>query len=69
MIVIPSLCTITVLYIVPAVIRFYYFSLKQPLSSLGVLANHLLVCQLLSHHHLPVLAVPLVKEDYFVCLL
>ena len=38
------------------------------MSSLGVLADHLLVCQLLSHHHLHVLAVPLDKESYFVCL-
>ena len=38
------------------------------MSSLGVLADHLLVCQSLSHHHLHVLAVPLDKESYFVCL-
>ena len=39
------------------------------MSGLGVLADHLLVCQSLSHHHLPMLAVPPDKEDYFVCLL
>ena len=39
------------------------------LSATSVFADHLLVCQSLSHHHLSVLAVPLDKEDYFVCLL
>ena len=39
------------------------------MSSLGVLADHLLVCQSLSHHHIPMLAMALDKEDYFVCLL
>ena len=63
------LCTIKVLYIMPVVTGFYHFSLQQPLSGLGVLVDHLLVCQLLNHHHLPVLAVLLDKEDYFVCLL
>ena len=36
---------------------------------LGVLADHILVCQSLSHHHFPALVVPPEKEDYFLCLL
>ena len=39
------------------------------MSSLVVLADHLLVCQSLSYHHIPMLAMALDKEDYFVCLL
>ena len=38
------------------------------MSGLSVLANHLLVHQSLSHHHLPVLTVTPNKEGYFVCL-
>ena len=38
------------------------------MSGLSILANHLLVCQSLSHRHLPVLAVTPNKEGYFVCL-
>ena len=38
---------------------------------MGVLPDHLLVCQLPSHHHLPVLAVPLpiTKQRKLFCLL
>ena len=39
------LCMAKPLFIVPAVTEFYYFSFEQPLSGLGVLADHLLVCQ------------------------
>ena len=39
-ILIPLLCTTRVLYIMPVVTGFYYFSPSLPLSSLGILANH-----------------------------
>ena len=48
------------------ILAFNYFCLD-----LGVLPNHPLVCQLLNHHHLLVLAVPLpiTRQRKLVCLL
>ena len=41
----PPLCTAKLLFIVPTMIEFYHLNLEQPFFSLGVLADHLLVCQ------------------------
>ena len=50
-------------FILLATKGFYWFT--------GVLPNHPLVCQLLSHHHLPVLAVPhpITRQRVLFCLL
>ena len=48
------------------ILDFNYFCLD-----LGVISDHPLVCQLLSHHHLPMLAMPLpiTKQRKLFCLL
>ena len=53
------LCTARALYILPAVTFFTILPFNYFCLDLGVLPNHLLVCQLLGHHHLLVVAVPL----------
>ena len=67
----PLLCMARVLYILPIVTDFYHFSLQLPLSGFECFYQPLLVCQLSSHHHLPVLAAPLpiTKQRRLFCLL
>ena len=67
----PLLCMARVLYILPIVTDFYHFSLQLPLSRFECFYQPLLVCQLSSHHHLPVLAAPLpiIKQRRLFCLL
>ena len=67
------LCTAEALYILPAMIGFLpfypnHFCLGV---SVGVLLDHPLVCQLPSHHHLPMLAVlyPITRQRNLFCLL
>ena len=58
-------------FILPAVKDFYCLPLKCFCLGVGVLPDHPLVYQLLSHHHLPMLAVPnpITKQKVLFCLL
>ena len=66
-----QLCTARALYILPAmtsftILAFNYFCLVQ-----GVHLDHPLVCQLSSHHHLPMLvaSLPITRQKRLFCLL
>ena len=58
-------------FILLAVKDFYCLPLKCFCLGVGVLPDHPLVYQLLSHHHLPMLAVPnpITKQKVLFCLL
>ena len=58
-------------FILPTVKSIYYFTLNCFCLGVGVLPDHPLVCQLLSHHHFPVLAVPhpITRQRVLFCLL
>ena len=58
-------------YILPAVIFFTILPLNYFCLGVGVLPDHQLVCQLLCHHHLPMLAMPhpIIGQRNLFCLL
>ena len=59
------------LFILPAMMGFSILPLNHFCLSVGVLPDHPLVCQLHSHHHLPVLVMPhpITKQRVLFCLL